>query len=223
MSKEINRREFLRMAPLLAIGARARLTPEGLEGELEKAETEQLLPWENGKYQTFPRSFVEIPENRLGAEEVNIIKAPVYYDIDIGTLGPDVDTIVGVDFAGDIPTGALEIYRSEDEVRETRVVFIKRADVETVQITGALGGDRFDIYQISEHGGDTALDTIARRHATNTARQHQKVVYLGDLGLFEKEWGEKEESLLNRIIKAQRPAKPKLVIREPDFVNPRNW
>ncbi len=170
------------------------------------------LRWTDGKYQTFPRIIMagDPTEGRLLQE------------IDLGTLGPDVDTIAGIDFPGDIPTGAAIVSQpTEGPILETRVVFIKRTDLETVQFHGALGGDRFDMYRTSQRGGDKALDVTARLHAANTAREHQKVVYLGDLGLFEKQWGEGEKPLLNAMIRAQRPAAPAIGIQEPDFVQPR--
>lgn len=170
------------------------------------------LGWTDGKYQTFPRQVMAIDG----------VEGKILQEIDLGTLGPDVDTIVGIDFVGDIPTGAAIAHQpTEGEILETRVVFIKRTDLETVQLSGALGGDRFDIYKASKHGGDHALDVTARLHAQNTAREHQKVVYLGDLGLFEKQWGEGEKPLLNAIIRAQRPAAPNIGIQEPDFVQQR--
>lgn len=170
------------------------------------------LAWTDGKYQTFPR-IVMAGDNTEGR---------VLQEIDLGTLGPDVDTIAGIDFPGDIPTGAAIVSQpTNGPITETRVVFIKRTDLETVQFHGALGGDRFDIYRASEHGGDKGLDVTARLHAENTARKHQKVVYLGDLGLFEKQWGEGEKPLLNALIRAQRPAAPAIGIQEPDFVQPR--
>lgn len=170
------------------------------------------LRWTDGKYQTFPR-IIMAGDNTEGR---------VLQEIDLGTLGPDVDTIAGIDFPGDIPTGAVIVHQpTEGEILETRVVFIKRTDIETVQFHGALGGDRFDIYRTSQHGGDHALDVTARLHAENTARKHQKTVYIGDLGLFEKQWGEGEKPLLNAIIRAQRPAVPAIGIQEPDFVQQR--
>lgn len=203
----MNRREALKDFGVAAVGVLAAST---LPDHLKNAEAASGLPYENGKYQTFPRI-------------VHPDKTQLLQQIDIGTLGPDVDTIVGIDFQGDIPTNALTIYKPSGEIMETRVVFIKRIDLETVQLQAALGGDRFDVYQISNYGGDQALDAMARLHAQNTARRHQKVVYLGDLGLFEKEWGDGEKPLLTRIIRAQRPAKPELGIQEPDFVNPRQF
>lgn len=171
------------------------------------------VPFEKGKYQTFPRSVIT----------ENGVRKPVYHEIDLGTLGPDVDTIFGIDFSGDIPTGALVIHQPAGEVKETRVVAIKRTDVETVQFTDALGGDRFDMQKISDFGGDPALDAMARLHAQNTARQHQKVVYIGDLGLFIKQFGPQEQPLLNAIIRAMRPGRPDIGIQEPNFVNPRQF
>lgn len=171
------------------------------------------LPFANGKYQTFPRIVLHggllLPGMRMMQE------------IDLGTLGPDVDTIFGIDFPGDIPTGALVIHKPDGDVLETRVVGIKRTDLETVQLQPAFGGDRFDVYQMSKYGGDVALDAMARLHAKNTARKHQKVVYLGDLGAFETQWGANEGEFLKRIIRAQRPGRAG--ISEPDFVNPRTY
>jgi len=180
MSKEnkgLTRREFLRDAALaggasvLALSMRVEASGEG-----------EPLPFESGKYQTFPR--LETAEGE-----------PIMQRITIGTLGPDVDTIVGVDLAGDVETEAVIVHQPEEgeEVKETRVVFIKRVDVETVELGRALGGDRFDVYQISEYGGDVALGAMARKHAENTARKHQ------------------------------RPGVPELGIAEPNFVNPRAY
>ena len=197
----INRRNLLRVAGLAVAGLAA--------GELPVlAENSREFPWENGKYQTFPRSEVSI-----GGIEI-----PVLHKIDIGTLGLDVDAIFGIDFQGDIPTGALVIHMPEGKVEETRVVGIKRVDLETVQFQKALGGDRFDVYRISKFGGNEALDEMARKHAMATAREHQKVVYVGDLGRFEKEWGAKEAEFLTRIIRAQRPELDTPKIVRPDFV-----
>jgi hypothetical protein len=180
--------------------------PEGLQKAAEKAG----LSFADGKYQTFPYQWVEIGDK----------KSHIFQDIDLGTLGPDVDTIFGLDFLGDIPTGALKIYQPA-EVLVTRVVGIKRTDLETVQINGALGGDRFDVYKMSDHGGDAALDAMARLHATNTAHTHTKVVYVGDLGLFQKQWGAQEKQFLDTIIRAQRPGRPDLGIPDSNFVGPR--
>lgn len=208
----MNRREVLKILGGGVGGvAVSTLWPEGLQN----VEAASGLPFENGKYQTFPRSWIKI-----GGTEF-----PVFLNIDIGTLGPDVDTIVAVDFQGDIPTGALKIYAPPNgqRIEETRVIFIKRASLETVQLRDVLGGDRFDVYQISKYGGNEALDKMARLHAQNTARRHQKVVYLGDLELFEKQWGKQEGVLLTKMIRAQRPARPDLGIPEPNFVNPRKF
>jgi len=190
----------------------------GLAGLVVRPKEVQLgaetnLPYANGKYQTFPRLEVTIGSK----------KEPVLQDIDLGTLGPDVDTIFGLDFQGDIPTGAQVVYQPTGKVEETRVVGIKRTDLETVQFDDAIGGDRFDVYQMSKYGGDSALDAMARKHAQNTARTHQKVVYIGDLGAWEQEWGAKEATFLSRIIRAQRPAVPAAGIPEPNFVNPRTY
>ncbi len=202
----MNRREVLTKGGALLVGA-------AFGGELAKKAEAAATSFQDGKYQTFPRLHVG-----LNGQEV-----PVFQDIDLGTLGPDVDTIFGLDFLGDIPTKSPAIYQPTGQVLETRVVGIKRTDLETVQFKNVLGGDRFDVYKISDHGGDPALDQMARLHAQNTARAHQKVIYIGDLGLFQQQWGGGERVLLNTIIKAQRPGKPDLGIQEPDFVNQRTY
>lgn len=200
----MNRRQFIEAGAFAGAAAIFAGWPE-----VAKNAEAAGLPFEQGKYQTFPR----IRVNGILATQ----------DIDLGTLGPDVDTIAGLDFLGDIKTGALVVSRPADgKVLETRVVFIKRIDLETVQINGAIGGDRFDMHKVSEFGiNDAALDNIARLHATNTAHTHQKVVYLGDLGLFEKQWGTNEKTLLNRIIRAQRPGMPGIGIPDSNFSFPR--
>lgn len=210
-ASELGRRDFLRFAGITAVAA---LVGKETTATAESAEGKKL-PWENGKYQTFPGQYVEIRDNRRGK------RYPVLQEVDLGTLGPDVDTIFGMDFQGDIPTNALVIHMPDGKVQETRIIGIKRTDLETVQLRAVLRGDRFDVYQISQYGGDKALDEMARLHAANTARKHQKVVYIGDLGRFQKEWGKQEKPLLQRIIRAQRPAREDLGISDPDFVNPR--
>jgi len=197
----LSRRNLLAVAGMSLVGLAARELPVSAENSKE-------FPWVNGKYQTFPRSEVS-----FGGIEI-----PVLHKIDIGTLGPDVDAIFGIDFQGDIPTGALVLHMPEGKVEETRVVGIKRVDLETVQFQKALGGDRFDVYQISKYGGDEALDEMARKHGMATAREHQKVVYVGDLGRFEKEWGKNEAEFLTKIIRAQRPELDTPKIVRPDFV-----
>lgn len=193
--------------------------PASINWEKPKPKEALKLRWTDGKYQTFPR--LVFAAGLPGVVEAQT-EGFILQEIDLGTLGPDVDTIAGIDFLGDIPTGAAIVYQpTEGPILETRVVFIKRTDIETVQFHGALGGDRFDVYRASQRGGDHALDVTARLHAANTARKHQKVVYLGDLGLFEKQWGEGEKPLLNAIIRAQRPAAPAIGIQEPDFVQKR--
>lgn len=174
-----------------------------LEGRFAEA---AATPWEAGKYQTFPRVVVggSLP----------------LLDVDLGTLGPDVDTIWGFDFPGIIPSGAFQVFASANPT-ETRVVGIKRVDLETVQFRDVLGGDRFDIYRVSAYGGDATLDAMARLHAMNTARKHQIVYYIGDLGLFETQYGAGEQTLLQRMIRAQRPARAGLP--DADFVNPRTF
>ena len=204
---------------------------------LAEAAQEVGLSWNDGKFQTHPRSKVvrnydsrdRAPGTGRGRwqKEENVL-----HYIDIGSLGPDVDVIVALDFDRNIQTGAKVIYTPQDQlIKETRVVLIKRAPsetelengLETVQFNGILGGDEFHIYRISEHGGDEALDMIAQRHAHFTARTHQKVVYLGDLWLFQNEWGSNERDLLGEIIRAQRPGRPDLGIPESNFAFPREF
>jgi hypothetical protein len=212
-NKELNRRDFIKVVvgAVGAVGATAVFGgvrfPEGMQKEFEAIK----LPYENGKYQTFPYLFTE--ENGKFS--------PVFQDIDLGTLGPDVDTIFGLDFKGNIPTDAKIIFNPSGIVEVTRVVGIKRTDLETVQFSKVLGGDRTDVYQISKYGGDKALDGMARLHAQNSAHTHTKVVYIGDLGLFEKQWGAKEKQFLSTIIRAQRPGRPDLNIPDSNFVSPR--
>lgn len=166
------------------------------------------LPWGNGKYQTFPR-LVDGAGNIIALQQ-----------IDLGTLGPDVDTIAGLDFEGDLPTGFLVIHQPAGPVFETRIVFNKRTDMETIQFQPAIGGDRFDVWQISKFGGDVCLDASMRLHAQNTARRHQKVVIIGDIGSAQRQFPN-EAPFFNRIIRAQRPSQ--LGIPESNFVNPREF
>lgn len=209
----ITRRDFLRGAFFGALGAEV-VKNLGWPEHLAVAAEDCGLPFEYGKYETFPGL-------KTQSGEV-VLQYP-----DVGTLGPDTDSIVGFDFQGDIQTGALIIHKPEGEVLETRVICIKRTDLETVQFNEVLRGDRFDVYQISKYGGNKALDEMARLHAKNTAREHQKVVYLGDLGLFQRQYGQQEKAFLNRIIRAQRAQKPGLLpdlgIPESNFVNPRTF
>jgi len=208
----LERRDFLKLAGVAAASLAIGSTKEATRVEAGS----NGPPFEQGKYQTFPRQVVTI-----GNKDYQVMQL-----IDLGTLGPDVDTIFGIDFVGDIPTNALT-FNPTGKVLETRVVGIKRVDLETVQFQKALGGDRFDEHKVSEWGGDKQLDERARQHAINTARTHQKVVYIGDLGLFQKQWGEQEKTFLNRIIRAERwtPGRegPDLGIQKPNFVNPRTF
>lgn len=178
--------------------------------KIASAEGLPMTPFEQGKILDYPRLF-------LGDQ-------PVTQRVDLGTLGPDCDTIFGFDFAGDLKTDATIISRPASGVAvvETRIVGIKRTNLEYVQIEKVLGGDQFIMHKAKEFGiGDAELDAIARLHAKNTAHTHQKVVYIGDLGLFEKEWGAKERALLDRIIWAQRPGNASLGIKESNFSSPR--
>lgn len=200
----MNRRHFIEVGGAVAVATVLAGRPDWMK----TVEAAGLPPFEQGKYQTFPR--------------IKFGGVLATQDIDVGTLGPDVDTICGFDFDGDIPTGASVIHPAEGPVLETRVVFLKRVDLDYVQVSDALSGDRFDMHKVSEFGIDnSALDNIARLHAKNTAHKHQKVVYIGDLGVFEKQYGAQERPLLNRIIRAQRPAMPAIGIPESNFAYPR--
>lgn len=201
----MNRRQFIEGGAVVAVATILAGAPEWTR----KAEAAGLLPFEQGKRQIFPRL-------KFRGELVT-------QDIDIGTLGPDVDTVVRMDFLGDLPTGALVVSRpTNGQVLETTVVFLKRADFDYIQIRDAIGGDMFDMHKVSEWGIDApALDARARLHAKNTAHTHQKVVYLGDLGLFQKQWGIGEKQLLTRIIRAQRPGNSAIGIQESNFSFPR--
>lgn len=186
----------------------------------ESAQAQQAasVPWANGKYQTFPRHYLRESD----ADYRALVQRP-----DIGTLGPDVDTIFGMDFYGELATDATVVYRPQGTALETRVVGIKRTDLSYVQFNDVLGGDQFDIYQVSKFGGDPTLDAMARAHAKNSAHDHQLVVYLGDLGLFQTQWGAtkpKERDFLRTIIRAQVPARnsiPDLGIPRSNFANAR--
>lgn len=164
------------------------------------------LPWANGKYETFPR--IVLPEQPEGS----VLQMP-----DIGTLGPDVDTIFGIDFSGLLKTGATVVSFPEDGVvTETRVVGIKRTDVDYVQFQPCLGGDKFDLYKAGDFGNDHNLDIMAQKHAFRSAHTHQMVVYIGDLGMFEEQWGAQEQELLKGMIRAQTPSKAGLPL--PNFI-----
>lgn len=215
--ERVSRRQVLRTAAgtlggVAGLAALRGLFPEAAAANVTKKDT---LRWVDGKYQTYPRSVMAANPT---------VEGTILHEIDLGTLGPDVDTIAGIDFPGDIPTNATVLHMPENGVvEETRVVFIKRTDLTDVQLAPALGGDRFDIHKIADHGGDEALDAIARKHAQQSARLHQKVVYIGDLGLFEQQWGQQEAVLLRSMIRAQRPTLDSLGIPRPDFVNPRKF
>jgi len=185
--------------------ASASVEPTGTAGASATPGSSEL-PWNNGKYQTFPR--IETTDGH-----------PILQDIDLGTLGPDVDTIFAIDFPGNLQTNAQVIHMPADGVvTETRVVGIKRTDIQYLQFKGALGGDRFDTYKISDFGGNAALDLMALQHAEYTGRLHQKVVELHDLGDLEANYP--KEPILKLIIKAQEPVFPNTGIQTPDFVEP---
>ncbi|KKP80629.1 MAG: hypothetical protein UR81_C0021G0004 [Candidatus Levybacteria bacterium GW2011_GWB1_35_5] len=216
ISETVSRRQVLRTAAgtlggVAGLAALRGLFPEAAAANVTKKDT---LRWVDGKYQTYPRSVMAANPTIEGA---------ILHEIDLGRLGPDVDTIAGIDFPGRLVTNAQVIHMPEGEVTETRVVFVMRRDLKSVQLTPALGGDRFDIYKISDHGGDDALRAILKRHAEASARKHQMVVLLGDLGLFERQWGQDEAPLLRAMIRAQSPSLEDFGvpgIPVPDFVNP---
>lgn len=207
MEKLTRRQVFERIGKGIAV---AGATAVGLHEMLKTAEAAGI-PWSNGMYQTFPEQYVCIDN----------VEHEVLQRVDIGALGPDVDTIFGLDFPGDIQTGALEVYRPSGQVSETRVVGVRRADLDYVQFNGVRRGDRFDIYKVSEYGGDETLRQLLRAHAEQSAHTHQKVVLIGDLGLFETQYGVGESGFLKTIIRAQRPARAG--IPESNFVNPRTY
>lgn len=216
-SETASRRQVLRtvagtLGGVAGLAALRELFPEAAAARVTRKDT---LSWANGKYQTYPRLVMAANPT---------VEGTILQEIDLGTLGPDVDTIAGIDYPGKVPTNATIIHMPEDGVvLETRVVFIKRIDLPVVQLAPALGGDRFDVYRIADHGGDEALDAIARRHAQQSAREHQQVVYIGDLRLFQKQWGQGEAPLLRAMIRAQIPALDSLGIPRSDFVNPRRF
>jgi hypothetical protein len=192
-------------------------TPDGTPrpaGAMPSINTKDLLKssWNDGKMQTYPR---------LGYVDAQGVQHPVLQEIDLGTLGPDVDTIAGIDLVGDIPTGAMVVSEpTSGPITETRVVFIKRTSLQVVQLNWALGGDSFQVIRHSGDGGDTALNNTALYHAENSARAHQKVIYIGDLKEFEARYGANEQALLQALLRAQEPAVPNAAIPTPDFVEP---
>lgn len=172
---------------------------------------EQGLPWINGKYQLYSRDFLREADGRYRS---------IFHQFDVGTLGPDVDTIVGVDFLGDLPTGFKVISSPPvgEPVIETRVIFVKRTDLSYVQLNDSLSADVWDLWRVSEHGGDAMLGNMLEEHAKRSAHTHQKVVLIGDLGLAQTQWPN-EASFFRTIIRAQVP--PRLGIPESNFVAPR--
>ncbi len=204
-SVQLSRRDALK----LGLGLAGAVTAEFL---LKQSVEATGLSWNDGKYQTFPRGFVKVAEQ----------KTPVTFNPDFAPFGPDADTLVGLDFDGDIPTGSPPTYKPSGTVTETRVVALIRANpnLTYVQFQDVLGGDRFDMYKMSDHGGDQALDQIARDHAKFSAHNHQKVIYLGDLSLFMQQYGQNEKPLLSRIISATYPGKPELGIGQSNFAEP---
>jgi hypothetical protein len=167
------------------------------------------LRFADGKYQTFPYQETETGEK-------------VYQLIDWSPLGPDTDTLFGVDLPeGVFPaTNVPPIYRVQNPTQE-RYVFLARNNLQVLQLEPMRGGDRFDMYRADCYGGDRFLDRIARQHAFHSAREHQVVRYLGDIGLFEQQYGQQEQELLRSLIRAQLPPRPDLGIPEPDFAFPR--
>jgi hypothetical protein len=205
------------VAPSIAASQSAELwKPTNFLAKPDAKEALQL-PWANGRPHEFSR--ITLAGAIPGVVEAGVQGFAVQ-DVDLGTLGPDVDTIAGIDFPGLIRSGAGVVHFPENgQPTETRVVFIKRTDVETAQLREILGGDAFELYQVSKFGTDHNLDVMARVHAFNTAREHQVVYYLGDLGQWLKQWGAGEPELVQRMFRAMRPSIAG--IPEPDFVNDR--
>lgn len=193
-----------RLATVTAIGAATGIDFGYIFPNILKAAS---TPWEAGRMQTYPE--IELEDG-----------SHAYQNVDIGTIGPDVDHIFGFDFKGNIPTGALEIYTPSGRIDETRVIGAIRTDLLVVQFRRVRRGDSFQVYRVSDYGGDAALDKDAREHAANSARTHQKVIYIGDLGLFERQYGPQEIPLLSTIIRAQYPPREDLKIGVPNFVKP---
>ncbi len=162
-----------------------------------------LTGWEDGKFQTHPRGFVD--------------DVPMLHNIDIGHLGPDVDVIVAIDVPGVVPFGGRKVFEGTNPT-ETRFVMIVRTDIDYVQFKNVLGGDEFHLYQISEHGGDEELARQAYCHAVNTARLHQVVYDVQDWGAFLREFGQNEPALIEKIVLCQEPEMPGIGIPSCDFV-----
>jgi len=205
-----------------AATAAAKATGEGAKALAESKPLPEAfrVPWGDGKYRTFDRSEVVIDGKRL----------QVLIQPDLGTLGPDVDVVFAIDFPGDIDTEGIEVISSPGagNITETRVVGVKRTDLTYVQFKDALGGDAFDEWKNVRFGGDEGLAARARFHAENSAHTHQKVVNIGDLGAFQKKFGEtssKIKAFLQRIIKAERWADgvQRLEIPDSNFVQPRKF
>ncbi len=172
----------------------------GAGPEAQTTTTVGQTPWDAVKYQTFPRDVMIDKDGNM---------QPVLHMIDIGSLGDDVDDVVSVDIPGDIQTNALVVGRppAGQSTLETRVTLNRRKSVKYLQTQPVLSGDVWNILQISRFGGDTALDAAARNHAVNSLHDHQKGVYIGDVGLFEQQWGDVEQVLLRALIRAQRPGR----------------
>ena len=162
-----------------------------------------LTGWEDGKFQTIPRGFVN--------------DDPVLHNVDIGHLGPDVDVIVALDVQGIVPFGGRKVFEGPNPT-ETRFVIIVRTDVEYVQFRNILGGDEFHIFRISDHGGDEELSRQAYCHAVNTARLHQVVYDVQDWGSFLRQFGANEPALIDKIVLCQEPSMPGIGIPSCDFV-----
>lgn len=212
---EINRRGFLKKVALGLLGIEGARRFAGVDSDLIQIAEAAGLRFADGKIETFPRSV---------AVDLDGDETTVLHKIDWSPLGPDTDSMIGIDLLGNIQTGAQVIYEPEPEelIKETRVVALLRNNLSVVQFQPALGGDMFHMYKVNRYGGDRFLDRTGYNHGRDTSRLHQKVVYIGDLGLFEEQWGEGEQELLNTIIRAQLPARPDLGIPEPNFAFPRS-
>lgn len=163
-----------------------------------------LVPWGNSKFQTFPR---------LGLNGSAVLQYP-----DFSVLGPDVIALVAVDYPGILGTG-FKILQDPPGAYETRVGFVLQpnTNLDYVTLDGILGGDVFFLYKFLDYGSFADLDNMLECHLSRTARAHQRVVKIGDIGLAEQQWPN-ERDFFYRITLCQFPGRPELGINECDFV-----
>lgn len=202
MSPDISRRDAIKaivaggVATVAAVSALQR--PESAEAKEVK-----LPPFEQGHPQTYPRM-------EIGGELVK------YNRIGLSNKGPDDDTVASFDFAGVIPSGAKIVFAG-DNPTETRVTFIMRQSMQSLEIHNALGGDSFEMHKISEWGmNDADLQDVGLQHAQDSARLHMVNYFLGDIGPFMDTYGAQEQTLLQTMFASALPAKAG--IPTPDFV-----